>query len=64
MKKSITRAKSMSEIAVAKQRYSQRGKLESNLSIKELGIGADIDRPETVRTRKDVTHKTREFKEK
>ena len=52
----------MSEIAVAKQRYSQRGRLETNSSIKELGIGANIDRPETIRTKKDVTHKTREFK--
>ena len=62
-KKSIVRAKSLSEIKEAKLRYKVRGKLESNLSIKELGIGADIERPEDLRRNRDVTHKTREFKE-
>lgn len=32
------------------------------MSIKELGIGADIDRPEDFRHMRDTTYKTRDFR--
>ena len=61
--KLMTRAKSMSDMKEARQRYDVRGRKESNRSIHELGIGADIDRPDELRYKRDTTHKTRDFRE-
>lgn len=61
-KRLLVRNRSMSEIARVKKLYGVKGlTYDPKASIKELGIGAQIDQPQDIRKKRDVTHKIRDY---